>query len=84
MINAAGFQIREIRIGHRVTAKELLVGRNQDIGVGVLKFQCLRNGLFHVIALDPIADVEQHELVEYVDGGHDHRVAFYKSRNEER
>ena len=42
------------------------------------------NNLFNIVAFDPETDVQEGELVKYVDGGHDQCIAVDKTGNEER
>ena len=84
VVNTEIFQGREGFVGHRVTTEEVVVRRNENVAVCVLGFEYLRNNLFHVVALDSKANVQKGELVKYVNGRHDHGIAFDYTRNKER
>ena len=76
VVNTAIFQVREGLVGHRVTTEELVFRRNEKVTVGVLGFENLRNNIFHVVAFDSKANIQERKLVEHVHRGHDQGVGF--------
>ena len=84
VIDTALLEAREQLAGDIIASEEHVFRRHQHIPIRILRFQHLRNGLVHIIALDMEADIQERKLVEDIDGRHHERIAPEHARHEQR
>ena len=77
-------QRRESLTGLLVTAEIVKLRSYQHKAVRIPGFQILRNKLFHIVALDPKADIEQGELCKHIHRRHYQGVVLKESRGKKR